>query len=686
MTTMPTNQAARRHLALSLVLLSACTAGEHEGGDDEAAEDESAGESGDTGDAGDGDGDDAGDDAGMQCADASEGAPLIRRLTHHEWGASASDLLGVAVPQAASFAPDNVVEGWTNDASVLSVSALLADQYRGAAEQLTASLDVPSLIGCDAQVDELGCIDAFIDEFGTRAFRRPLDADEHTRYFELYALVADEDGYEEGVRWVVATMLQSPGFLYRTELGEPLGEGRLALTDYELAAELSYLILGTTPDAELMDAAAAGQLGEVEALLAQAERLLADPRASTRLDRFTDDWLHLPLLATVTRDPALTPELRTSMIGEARRAFARRFMAEGTLAQLLTDRSTWVDPALAAFLGYGAGEQPDAEGFALTQLPDHVDGGLLARAGVLATHALPTSSSPIHRGKLVRERLLCQPLPPPPPALDTSPPEPDPSKSTRERYEQHTADPACAGCHLLIDGIGFAFEHYDALGRWREMDGEHPIDAQGELTATEHSNGEFEGLGELSTLLAASPDVSDCYVEQWSRFALGSKAASECVRDDLELALADAEGRLDAVLFALISADHFRFRRSEGAGDPPTPEPDPDTGEGSDDETTSGGETGEGDSADEGEPMQDVVVEVVTDNDWGAGACKTATLTNTTMQTIAWQVELDTGGTLTTVWNALTDDPGPLATFVGDGYNAELAGGATTSFGFCIVK
>jgi hypothetical protein len=360
-------------------------------------------------------------------------------------------------------------------------------------------------------------------------------------------------------------------------------------------------------------------------------------------------------------------------------------MAEGTLTQLLTDRTTWVDPALAAFLGYGPGEAPDAEGFAATPLPDHVDGGLLARAAVLATHALPTSSSPIHRGKLVRERLLCQPLPPPPPALDTSPPEPDPSKSTRERYEQHTADPACAGCHLLIDGIGFAFEHYDALGRWREMDGEHPVDAQGELTGTEHTNGEFEGLGELSTLLAGSPDVSACYVEQWSRFALGSKAASACVRDDLELALAEAEGRLDAVLFALIAADHFRFRRSDAAGEPdPIGESggDEDGGDGS----SEGGETGGEDSSEGDEPSGELEVEVVTDNDWGAGACKTATLTNASMQPITWAVELDTGGTLTTFWNALTADPGPIATFVGEGYNAELAAGATTSFGFCIVK
>lgn len=676
-------------LALSLALLAACTTrGDDDDADDEAADAaESGSETGDATDAGN-DGDDADDEAGMQCADAHEGAPLIRRLTHHEWGASAGDLLGVAVPQSAGFAPDNVVEGWTNDASALSVSPLLADQYRGAAEQLAATIDVPSLIGCDAQVDELGCIDAFIDEFGTRAFRRPLAADEHERYLELYTLVADEDGYEEGVRWVVSTMLQSPGFLYRTELGEPIGEGRLALTDYELAAALSYLIVGTTPDAELMDAAAAGQLGEIEALLAQAERLLADPRAATRLDRFTDDWLHLPLLATVTRDPALTTALRTSMIGEARRAFARRFMAGGTLAQLLTDRTTWVDPALAEFLGYGPGEAPDAEGFAATTLPDHVDGGLLARAAVLATHALPTSSSPIHRGKLVRERLLCQPLPPPPPALDTSPPEPDPSKSTRERYEQHTADPACAGCHLLIDGIGFAFEHYDALGRWRDMDGEHPIDAQGELTATEHTNGEFEGLGELSTLLAGSPDVSACYVEQWSRFALGSKDASACVRDDLELALADAEGRLDAVLFALIAADHFRFRRSDAAGDP-DPDPDPDSAgdEGSaDGSSTSGDTSGDTGGASEDGEGGELEVEVVTDNDWGAGACKTATLTNTSTQPITWAVELDTGGTLTTFWNALTDDPGPIATFVGEGYNAELAAGAATSFGFCIVK
>ncbi|MFV8754510.1 DUF1588 domain-containing protein [Nannocystaceae bacterium ST9] len=664
----------------TIIVLAALAAGcTGASGHDDAAD--SADESGDetASDTGEGDGGDG--DESDECAAGREGAPLIRRLTHHEWNASVGDLLGQPIDAASAFAPDNVVEGWSNDAGALSVSALLADQYRGAAEQLASTVDVAALVGCDAIADELGCVDAFVREFGLRAFRRPLADAEVERYLDLYGFVADEDGYEEGVRWVLSTMLQSPNFLYRTELGEPDEGERLVLTDYELASELSYLILGTTPDAELLSAAANGELGEVEQLLAQTDRLLDDPRAVDRLDQFTDDWLHLGVLPTLTRDPALTPELRVAMLHEARSALSSEFLGGGTLAELLTSRTTRVDAALAQFLGYPFEGTPDAEGFVEVTLPDHVDGGLLARGALLATHALPTSSSPIHRGKLVRERLLCQPLPPPPPALDTSPPEDDPSKSTRERYEQHTADPACSGCHSLIDGIGFAFEHYDGLGRWREVDGEHAIDAQGEIIATEHTNAEFDGLGQLSELLSTSPDVEACYTEQWARFALGSKDATACVDDELAAALAAEAGQLDAVLYALIQADHFRYRQAPA--DMPTPDPDPgesDSGEADSGESTSTSSSS-GDEGSEG----GVDVEVVTDNDWGTGACKTATVTNSSDAAVVWAVEIDTGGTLSNFWNAITSDPGPIATFVGEGYNAELAAGATTSFGFCIT-
>jgi hypothetical protein len=190
-------------------------------------------------------------------------------------------------------------------------------------------------------------------------------------------------------------------------------------------------------------------------------------------------------------------------------------------------------------------------------------GGILRLGAVLAAHAKPNQSSPVHRGKFVRERLLCQPLPPPPAGLAITAPDVDPHATTREAFAEHAADPVCATCHDLMDPIGFGFERYDGIGRHRDTDHGLPIDATGDLADTSDANGPFDGLPELAAKLAASEDVRRCVVTQWFRFGHGRPESEEdrCTLQRLQTVFAASGYRVRDLLVALTQTDAFRYRR-----------------------------------------------------------------------------------------------------------------------------
>ena len=190
--------------------------------------------------------------------------------------------------------------------------------------------------------------------------------------------------------------------------------------------------------------------------------------------------------------------------------------------------------------------------------------GLLTQAAVLAVHALPDQSSPVSRGKLVREKLLCQPPPAPPPNANITPPEVDPTKSTRERFAAHTAEPSCKACHELMDPIGFVFESYDALGRYRERDGEVPIDTSGWISGSEDADGDVANARELAERLAASEQVRDCVATQWFRFGFGrfEAPADACSIAEAQEIFAASDGDLRELLVALTQTESFLQRRA----------------------------------------------------------------------------------------------------------------------------
>jgi hypothetical protein len=284
---------------------------------------------------------------------------------------------------------------------------------------------------------------------------------------------------------------------------------------------------------------------------------------------FHAEWLGLDQLGDASKDqivyPMFTPALAAAFTEETSRFVDEVvWTREGTLGALLTAPYTFGDATLAAF--YGAAP-PEGGGFGLITPPAAQRAGLLTQGAFLSVYGKANQSDPIHRGRFVRERMLCTTPPPPPANITVRAPDLDPRLTTRQRFDAHTSQTECAGCHVLLDPIGFGFEHYDGIGRWRDMEGGQPVDGSGALSGTDVDT-PFDGAVALGAQLAKSTDVEVCYATQWFRFAYGrgETAADDCSLSSLASAFVAAKGDVRELLVALTQTDAFRYRR---AGDLP---------------------------------------------------------------------------------------------------------------------
>jgi len=594
------------------------------------------------------------------CDDAP-GERRLWRLTHDQYDRTVSALLGFASSYGQGFATDEVVDHFDNDAGALGVPPLLADQYRAAAEALATEADIDALLPCDAAMDDAICAATFIEDFGLRAFRRPLSADDIQRYLGIWDAVADEDGFDEGARWVIIAMLQSPHFLYRSELGEHRTSGEYVLTDWEIASELSYLIWGGPPDERLLTAANAGELTSPAQVRGQVERMLRDDRALATAASFVESWLMLDRLETVSRE-GLTAELRAAMGDETRALVAEVAEQDGALSELMRSRYTYVDDGLAEHYGL-EGSGGAASGW--VSLDGERYGGLLTQGSVLTTHALADGSSPIHRGALIRERLLCEPLPPPPPNLDTSPPEVDPTLSTRERYAEHSSNPECASCHVLIDPIGFGLENYDGLGRFRAEEAGEAVDASGYVDFVA-----FDGAFDLAEVLLEDPRFRSCFVETWRRWGTGEEA---CATDPGEVGLLEPLAELtERVTFTLRAGardegDTFAVGQRLDSDDLPDDPGDP------------------GDPGEDPDPEPDGDLELTLDENsrWETGYCVNALVSNHGDVALAWEVRSTIEGSINNAWETSWYEDGGAIVFSGMSWNETVQPGSSVAFGFC---
>jgi hypothetical protein len=450
------------------------------------------------------------------------------------------------------------------DSFVGQVSVALADQQLRAAEALAARAvtDLVRLMGCDVMAQGDACARSFVERFGGRAFRRPLAASEVGLYMALYGKGAAAFDRRVAVDMVVQTMLQSPFFLYRPEIGAAPISGVAALTPYELASRLSYFVTDTMPDAELFAAAADGRLLGPDGVMTQARRLLGTPRARQVMSRFADNWLGLSQLPDAQRrsdSMAYTAGLRPVMVEETRR-FVEHVLSTANVSTLYTAPFTFANGPLAAL--YGA----RATGNTLSQvnLVAAQRSGILTHASFLTINAEFSQPHPVLRGKVVRTRFMCDELPPTPPGLEVVPPEVKPGVSNRQRWVQHSADPGCVACHNMMDKIGFAFDNYDAVGAWRESDAGKPIDASGEIVGASSISGPFKGAIELGKKLAQSREANACMVTLWYRNLARrlETAADRCVLDQLTGQLIASDGKLMDMLVAMTGSPAFVSRQA----------------------------------------------------------------------------------------------------------------------------
>lgn len=622
------------------------------------------------------------------CTTVEPGPRILRRLSRQEYDATIKDLFGINSTWGRAFVPDIVAGGFDNNADALRVTPLLADQIGRAAEEIAAEvMKTPmAILPCDVAVDgAVPCATKFIEVVGKRVFRRPLVQADTDRYVGLFQKAAAVDGFYKGIEVVLTAMLQSPHFLYRAELGDPdlpaASPSRVHLTPYEIATELSYMLWGTMPDAELTAAADAGMLQTDAQIEAQAKRLLQDPRSDAIIERFVNSWLELDRLDSIPKDPMTYPQwteqLRTDLRAETM-TFVKYVVrnGEGTLPELLDASYTFVNANLATYYGVTPPNVPAGE-FGKVDLTGTNRAGILTHGSILATHGKPASSSPVHRGKLVRERLLCQPLPPPPPGIVAQPPPLDPTKSTRERYASHTTESLCRSCHELADPIGFAFEHFDGIGRYRADENGLSIDTTGEILSTAKTNSKFDGEPALASILANSPDVQGCYARQWIRYSYGllDEGPLSCLSNSVAADFQGGNLKVLDLLIALTKTPHFSERRADPI-DPTMPDP---TG-GSGGASGTGGGGGAGGSPG---PISPVAFTTTIDSDWGTGYQATINVTNISKDKLVWSIAFKVDGTIANLWNATsTIDGTGVTTFKGMDWNGTLDPGASASFGF----
>jgi uncharacterized protein DUF1592/uncharacterized protein DUF1588/uncharacterized protein DUF1587/uncharacterized protein DUF1595/uncharacterized protein DUF1585 len=512
------------------------------------------------------------------CAKSEESVRTpLRRLTRTEYTNSVRDLLDVDVSATADLPADEVTNGFDNNAAVLTVSSLHAEKYVLVSETL-AKLAVQKLstltAGCDTTAKgEDACALAFAKSFGRRAFRRPTTAEDERQLLAAYAAGHTGGSYAEGVEVMLRAALQSPNFLYRLELtpATDAGAKRIPLSQFELASRLSYLAWASGPDDALLDAAAKGELATKEQVAAKVRELLSMPKARAAIAGFFEQWAGTRRLAITTKNsaqfPGFSTQLRDAMAKELP-AFINDVLWNGDrqLSTLLTAPVAFISGPLAQVYGIsapaGAG---DGSPVKVTLPANQQRAGILTQAGFLSVQGHPDQTSPVLRGKFVRAMLLCQPPPPPPADVDISLPTVDEGATARLRFGAHeSAGASCAGCHRLMDPIGLAFEHFDAIGQYRERDNGQALDVSGEVlgAADASLSGAFNGPAELAAKLASSEQVRACVATQWFRFASGRSEANgdACSLATMQRAFNAASGDIIDLIVATTQTDAFWYR------------------------------------------------------------------------------------------------------------------------------
>ena len=503
---------------------------------------------------------------------------LIRRLTHSQYNNTVRDLLRDETRPADQFPQEDFVGGFKNQADAQSIPPLLAEAYSTAAERLAENAYrsgvLVGLFPCPSSATaHSDCQEKSLRAFGLSAFRRPLTHSEVQQYSNLLEKERGRTGENlQAAKLVVEAMLQSPSFLFRTEYGP-----KASWKSYERASRLSYFLWDTMPDRRLFQDAEAGVLSTPEGWERVARRMLQDPRARLALDEFVSQWLRFDRLQSAYRDrrryPGFNPDLAMAMAEETRRLIANVVWSDRNFMEFLTADYSFLNSDLATLYGLPAPK----EEFAMVKLPTTSDrGGILGEAAFLTLTSKPAETSPTARGLFIREQLLCQKVPNPPPGtnMNLAPPSEANPETTRERLSAHRANETCARCHSLIDPIGFGLEKFDAVGKRRQKESilffpdkykhakpkivELEIDPSGFVAGI--PNSQFSSPKELGTLLASSPECQDCIAKQLFRYAMGrpEAPADRPVLADMESTFRSSQFRFQELMISLVKSKVFQ--------------------------------------------------------------------------------------------------------------------------------
>jgi Protein of unknown function (DUF1592)/Protein of unknown function (DUF1588)/Protein of unknown function (DUF1585)/Protein of unknown function (DUF1587)/Protein of unknown function (DUF1595)/Cytochrome C oxidase, cbb3-type, subunit III len=519
-------------------------------------------------------------------AGARPGPAPLRRLNRSEYAATVRDLLGIQFSAAQKLPEDGAGgEGFDNAAETLKLSPLHAEKYLEAArEALDYAAKEPrtrSRLLTARPTDDTPPAQAartILERFLPRAFRRPARDGEVDSYLALFeAAHRRGDSFDQAVLFAMQGVMISPHFLFRLEEPNPTPAVRL-VGDYEIASRLSYFLWGSMPDDQLLRLAGEGKLNDPDALRDQAVRMLKDAKVRESAESFVEQWLGTRELG---RNGKPDPSLHRNYTGELEWAIKKEpvLFFQGLLAEnrplldLIDANYSYLDTKLTRHYGFqirGTNQQ-----LKKYDLPEGSHrGGILTMAAVLAVSSHPHRTSPVLRGKWVRETLLGSPPPPAPPDVPEFPEKQDAAapKTVRERLEQHRQNPTCAACHARIDPIGFGLENYDALGRWRTEESGKPVDAKGELP----DGTTFDGPQELKQVLLKRKDEFVRHLTtKLLGYALGRGLTVDdrCTVEEIVTKVKEGEYTSHALVVAIVRSVPFRYR----AGESPAPTPPPPT-------------------------------------------------------------------------------------------------------------
>lgn len=521
-------------------------------------------------------------------------------------------------PWPWSFPKEEGVDDFEGMADGQEPSAYKLEELQKAAVHFAPFVLVSSIFfTCDSwdtlpAEEQTSCGLNSLERFAPRAWRRPLTDAEHSRLVDFLNLNLAKGTPEEAIVLTAAGILQAPAFVFRVEQGkdEKTDEERVPLTDWEMASRLSYFLWDTMPDPALFEAASKGELSTVEGIRNQTQRMLQDERSRDAVVRFHHQWLGTdqvkaisparrvygplygltpepPLDTTGDGDwPAILGPVKHSMEAEFQ-LFIEHVIFEGdaTLQALLSDNSGYFSPLTEPIYGdntmvfpedpilWTYGNVTNSLGYEdelllyRAEFSSNERAGLLTLPGVLAIGAHAVHPAPILRGKRVLERVACMEFGvPPPDAEAAAPPDIEEAESTnRERTENATSPTTCAGCHDMLNPPGFAFENYDAMGRWRATDNELPVDANGSFSLNENESFSFESGVDLALQLSTSNQVRDCYALRWARYATGMYLEDDEPDVQTIQSLFRQDDSIPSLLESITTSDLFRHLSKGGA-------------------------------------------------------------------------------------------------------------------------